>query len=165
MRMDFGLRAPKLAVEHTNCDGDLSCAAPIRPRAQGNSDHSFEAANGSLYQGTTSISKPASAACRPAFAQSTSLPELRFEPPGVTRRCRSGPIGSVSLEHALRQVHSDCTNFCHGRLPQWCSTPPLWHTRAVGGVHTIKVPGGESPDQTPVHENRSKEQQIEAEFE
>jgi hypothetical protein len=27
-------------------------------------------------------------------------------------------IGAVHLEHALRQIHPDCANFSHGRLPQ-----------------------------------------------
>ncbi len=52
-----GLRASKLkhAVEGTNCDGDLSCATPIRPQAQRIPYHAFKPADGSLHQGSTAV--------------------------------------------------------------------------------------------------------------
>ena len=55
-----GLRASKLkhAVQGMNGDGDLRRATPIRPRAQRIPDHSFEAADGGLHQGPTSVPGP-----------------------------------------------------------------------------------------------------------
>lgn len=42
-------------------------------------------------------------------------------------------IRPVRMKNTLRDIKTDCGNFRHGRLLQWCSTPPLWHIDAVGG--------------------------------
>src|SRR4051812_41686006 len=39
----------------------------------------------------------------------------------------------MDLENRLRQIDAYCANLAHGRLLQWCSTPPLWHVDAVRG--------------------------------
>src|SRR6516165_1581334 len=45
----------------------------------------------------------------------------------------AGCISSVCLKYSLRQVQTDRANFRHGRLLfGGNSTPPLWHTKAVG---------------------------------
>jgi hypothetical protein len=52
-----GLRASKLehAVQGADGDRNLSRTRPIRPRAQPISDHAFEAADGRLHQGSSSV--------------------------------------------------------------------------------------------------------------
>jgi hypothetical protein len=51
---------------------------------------------------------------------------------------RSTPlICSMNMKDVLGDIQTDYDNFRHGRLLKWCSTPPLWHIDAVGGVHPI----------------------------
>jgi hypothetical protein len=47
-------------------------------------------------------------------------------------------INAVNLEYVLRQIQTNHANLAHGRLPCLVeSTSPVWHTDAVGAVHTI----------------------------
>src|SRR3954470_7289734 len=49
----------------------------------------------------------------------------------------SRAVGSVQLKDVLGEIQSDGAHLVHGRLLEWPATPPLWHTTAAGGVHTI----------------------------
>src|SRR4051812_25103752 len=49
----------------------------------------------------------------------------------------SRAVGSVQLKDVLGEIQSDGAHLVHGRLLEWPATPPLWHTKAAGGVHTI----------------------------
>jgi hypothetical protein len=47
-------------------------------------------------------------------------------------------INAVNLEYVLSQIQTNHANLAHGRLPCLVeSTSPVWHTDAVGAVHTI----------------------------
>jgi hypothetical protein len=43
----------------------------------------------------------------------------------------------MSLKYMLCDIQTYCANLEHARLLKWCSTPPLWHINAAGGVHLI----------------------------
>jgi TolB-like protein len=48
----------KLPIQGMNCNGNFSRATPIRSRTQGVSDHSFQPADGSLYEGAPRVPRP-----------------------------------------------------------------------------------------------------------
>jgi hypothetical protein len=50
----------------------------------------------------------------------------------------------MELKDILGEIESDGAHLVHGCLLEWSSTPSLWHTEAIGGVHTIRPrEGGE----------------------
>jgi hypothetical protein len=51
---------------------------------------------------------------------------------GRTLGCLASRLGSMNLEDTLCYILSNRAKLTHGRLPQVGSTPPFWHTKAVG---------------------------------
>ena len=50
----------------------------------------------------------------------------------------SRAVGPMELKHVLGEIQSDGAHLVHGSLLEWSSIPPLWHTEAIRGVHTIR---------------------------
>lgn len=66
--------------------------------------------------------------------QQSAAAQLLAEHDGARR------IGSVRLEHGLRDIQADGGNVSHGRLPRVKLNTSLRHADAVGGVHPITRP-------------------------
>lgn len=71
-----GLRAFKLehAVRGSDGDRNFSCTTPVSPRAQRVTDHSFEAIDGRLHQGSLIVPRPSLPAHTPMLSYAFEMP-------------------------------------------------------------------------------------------
>src|SRR3954470_7358767 len=54
-------------------------------------------------------------------------------------------VSPMELKHVLGEIESDGAHLVHGRLLAWSPTPPLWHTKAVGGRPHGVIAGASRP--------------------
>jgi len=55
-------------------------------------------------------------------------------------------VGSMHLEHILRQIEPDRDNLRHDRSPLWIVVDPPWHIRCRRGAVTSSTPIKDGPN-------------------